>query len=191
MVADDTQGDIVSGHFDAGIRIGEQIEKDMIALRVLEEFRMLAVAAPSYMGRAPPPMTPRDLHAHDCIRHRSAWDGAIHPWEFAKGDDRLEITVDGRLVVNDTQLLLSAAVDGIGIAYVPQRSAQAHLAEGRLMPMLEDWSIWRSGVFLYYPSRRQVPAPLRAFIDFVRRHLMHRSGLYAGAIGRAPKLKPK
>jgi DNA-binding transcriptional LysR family regulator len=150
---------------------------------------MLAVAAPSYLGRAAPPMTPRDLHAHDCIRHRSAWDGAIHPWEFAKGDDRLDIAVDGRLVVNDTQLVLSAALDGIGIAYVPERCTEAHIAEGRLVPLLEDWSVWRSGLFLYYPSRRQAPAPLRAFIDFMRRHMRQNGGRCGTTIEAAPQIR--
>jgi DNA-binding transcriptional LysR family regulator len=168
IAADDTAGDIVRGHFDAGIRIGERIEKDMIVVRVEDAFRILAVAAPDYLARHPRPATPRDLGSHNCIRQRLAWDGVVHPWEFGQ-DERLQIEVDGSLIVNDTHLVVTAALEGLGIAYIPELAIAPYLADGRLLPLLEDWSRRGSGVFLFYPSRRQVPPALQAFIAFMRR----------------------
>ncbi|SDR19500.1 DNA-binding transcriptional regulator, LysR family [Rhizobiales bacterium GAS191] len=169
IAADDGHGDIVQGRFDAGIRIGELIDQDMIALRIVEEYRMVAVAAPSYLGDNPPPMLPRELQTHNCIRQRMGWDGGVHPWEFEQAGERIEVAVEGSLIVNDTQLVLSATLDGVGIAYLPEGCLGPHFAAGRLVPLLEDWSVRRSGLFLYYPSRRQIPAPLRAFVAFMRR----------------------
>jgi DNA-binding transcriptional LysR family regulator len=166
--ADDTHSDIVSSRFDAGIRIGERIAKDMIAVRVLEEQHRVAVASPAYLAHHPAPATPQDLHAHNCVRLRSDWDALIQPWVFENADRRLEIDVDGSLVLNDWSLVVNAAVAGIGVGYVPERLISSHIANGHLVRLLENWRGIVSGVFLYYPSRRQMPGALRAFIDFMR-----------------------
>ena len=168
IVADDTHSDIVGGRFDAGISIGERIAKDMIAVRLLDEFRMMAVASPAYLANHPRPMTPKDLHAHNCVRLRSGWDGSIQPWVFENAGRRLEAAVDGLLVFNDTGLVERAVLDGIAVGYLPEILISAHVANGRLVPLLESWYGHVSGVFLYYPSRHQMPGPLRAFIDFMR-----------------------
>lgn len=169
IVADDTRADIVSGRFDAGVRIGEFIEQDMIALRLANEFRMVAVASPGYLARHAAPNEPHDLRAHNCIRHRWPWDGAIHPWSFERGNERLEVAVEGQLTVNDLHLALYAARDGAGVAYLPDAFVCPYVRNGELVRLLENWSLTKSGVFLYYSGRRQVPAPLQAFIAFARR----------------------
>jgi DNA-binding transcriptional LysR family regulator len=166
--ADDTHSDIVTGRFDAGIRIGERIAKDMIAVRLLDEFRMMAVASPDYLARHPHPVCPDDLHAHNCVRLRWDWDGSVQPWVFENDGRRLEVPVEGSLILNDMQLVANAVLDGIGVGYISETLISSHLAAGRLLPLLGDWYGHISGVFLYYPSRRQMPGPLRAFIDFMR-----------------------
>jgi DNA-binding transcriptional LysR family regulator len=168
VAADDTHSDIVSSRFDAGIRIGERIAKDMIAVRVLEEQHRVAVASPAYLAHHPAPATPQDLHAHNCVRLRSDWDASIQPWVFENADRRLEIDVEGSLVLNDWSLVVNAAVAGIGVGYVPERLISSHIANGHFVRLLENWRGIVSGVFLYYPSRRQMPGALRAFIDFMR-----------------------
>jgi DNA-binding transcriptional LysR family regulator len=168
VAADDTHSDIVSSRFDAGIRIGERIAKDMIAVRVLEEQHRVAVASPAYLAHHPAPATPQDLHAHNCVRLRSDWDGSIQPWVFENANQRLEVAVDGSLVLNDWSLVANAAVGGIGVGYVPERLISSHVANGHLVRLLQNWCGIVSGVFLYYPSRRQMPGALRAFIDFMR-----------------------
>jgi DNA-binding transcriptional LysR family regulator len=168
IAADDSHSDIVSSHFDAGISIGERIAKDMIAVRVLDDQRSMAVASPAYLAHRPPPVTPQDLHAHNCIRLRSDWDGSIQSWVFENAGRRLEVVVDGSLVVNDWSLVVNAVLGGIGVGYVPELLVSSHLADGRLVHLLENWCGRVSGVFLYYPSRRQMPGALRAFIDFMR-----------------------
>jgi DNA-binding transcriptional LysR family regulator len=168
VAVDDTRSDIVSGRFDAGIRVGQRVERDMTALRLLDDFMMLAVAAPSYVARHPAPALPKDLHHHNCIRYRLPWDGSIQPWIFNKGRQDIEITVEGSLVVNDPELLLSATLDGVGIAYLAQPLAAPYLAKGQLVAMLQGWCSTRPGIFLYYPSRRQIPMPLQVFLTFIR-----------------------
>jgi len=168
VAADDTHSDIVSSRFDAGIRIGERIAKDMIAVRVLDDQYSMAVASPPYLAAHPLPATPEDLHAHNCVRLRSDWDGAIQPWVFENAGRRLEVAVDGSLVVNDWSLVVNAVLGGIGVGYVPELLISSHIASGRLVRLLENWRGSVSGVFLYYPSRRQMPGALRAFIDFMR-----------------------
>jgi DNA-binding transcriptional LysR family regulator len=166
--ADDALHDIVSARFDAGIRIGEQIAKDMIAVRILDEMSVRAVAAPAYLAHHPQPAAPEDLHAHNCVRMRLDWSGLIQPWVFENAGRRVEVPVDGSLVLNDLHLVANAVLDGVGIGYVGETLVRTQLADGRLIPLLGDWCGHISGVFLYYPSRRQMPGPLRAFIDFMR-----------------------
>ncbi len=160
-------GDIVKNGFDAGIRFGEQVERDMIALQVMGEARFLVVAAPAYLTRCPRPRTPRDLRDHDCIRNRLP-NGAIFGWDFQKNGRRVHAAVEGRLIVNDIDLSIRAVLDGLGLAYLLENYIAADLAAGRLVPVLEDWTPRMSGFFLYHSSRRRMTAPLQAFIAFVK-----------------------
>src|ERR1700704_1481231 len=170
IVSDDSRLDIVHGRFDAGLRLGERIERDMIAVRIIDEIHMYCVGSPSYFKDREIPQTPEDLRTHECIRHRSQWDGAVHPWEFQRGDDKkVEIAVQGRLIVNDVYLALRAALAGAGIAYLSHNMASPYRADGRLVPVLAAWCVALSGVYIYYPSRRATPAPLQAFINFARK----------------------
>jgi DNA-binding transcriptional LysR family regulator len=166
---DDTHSDIVSGRFDAGIRVGHRVERDMTILRLLDEFRMLAVATPGYLARHPAPSQPKDLHFHNCIRYRQPWDGSFQPWMFNKGRQHSEITVEGSLIANDIELVLGAALDGVGVAYVAEPLAASLLAEGRLVALLQGWCSMLPGVFLYYPSRHQIPMPLLVFLRFIEK----------------------
>ena len=162
--------DIVSGRFDAGMRAGERVERDMIAVRIGEVIRGVVVAAPAYLARHPQPTTPRDLETHSCIRFRFP-SGVIVPWEFEKKGKKMEVAVEGRLTVNDPDLAIKAALDGVGVLYTGLGYAAADIKAGRLVPLLEDWRTPSAAIFLYYPSRRQVPVPLQAFIEFLRENL--------------------
>ena len=158
----------MSSRFDAGIRIGERIAKDMIAVRLLEDQRYLVVASPAYLGRHPRPALPEDLHAHNCVRLRSDWDGMIQSWPFENASRRLDVAVNGSLVLNDWNLVLNAVLEGIGVGYLPHLLVSPPIADGRLVRLLGDWCGQATGPFLYYPSRCQMPGALRAFIDFMR-----------------------
>ncbi len=184
MTADDTHSDIVSGRFDAGIRIGERIAKDMIAVRLIDEFQVLAVASPDYLARHPIALTPEDLHGHNCVRLRWDWDGSIQPWIFEKSGRRMEVPADGSLVLNDLHLVVNAVLNGIGVGYIAEPLITSHIADRKLVPLLGDWRGHLSGVFLYYSSRRQMPGPLRAFIDFMRAELELFDGARINAQGR-------
>ena len=166
---DDTHDDIVSGRFDAGIRVGRRIERDMTILRLHDDIRMLAVAAPNYLARHPAPSVPKDLHTHSCIRCRFPWDGSIQPWIFINGRQHIEIAVKGSFTVNDLDLLLSATLDGVGVSYLAEPLAAPYLAEGRLVALLEGWNFTLPGVFLYHPNRRQTPMPLTVFLKFLKK----------------------
>lgn len=159
--------DIIGEGFDAGIRIGEQVERDMIAVPVMGEARFLVAASPAYLARHPPPRAPRDLKSHDCIRNRLP-NGAIFGWEFERNGKKLRPEVEGRLIVNDIDLSIQAVLDGIGLAYLLHDYVAAHIAAGRLVPLLEDWSPRLSGFFLYHPSSRQMSGPLRALMTFLK-----------------------
>ena len=168
--------DIVRERFDAGICPGERVERDMVVVPVSGPIRMSVVASPAYLARKGTPRTPRDLHAHDCIRLRLPSSGGLFPWRFASarrgaeaaGTETFEVAVDGRLIVNDTDLMVQAALDGIGIAYMAGDALDAAVADGRLVHLLDEWMPALTGLYLYYPNRRQVPRPLRAFIDFLK-----------------------
>jgi DNA-binding transcriptional LysR family regulator len=170
LFVDDSHSDIISGHFDAGVRWGERIDKDMIAVRMGGGFRLIPVASPAYLARNPRPDTPKDLRAHRCIHYRHTWNGAIHRWMFEKDGERIEVAVEGALIVNDMDLALAAARDGLGIAYVPEASARPSIEDGRLVPLLEDWCRFELDFFLYYSSRRQMPVPLQTLIAFIHKH---------------------
>jgi DNA-binding transcriptional LysR family regulator len=168
MLVEDTNIDLVRHHIDAGIQIGERIDKDMIALRLVEPFEMRLVATPSYLQRYPPPLDPTQLSAHDCVRLRSAWDGTIHPWVLQRGGDRTEIPTHGPLIVNDLRVMANAVAGGVGIGLLPDVLAGPLLESGALVSVLSEWISPVSGLYIYHPSRRHTPAPLGAFIDFIR-----------------------
>ena len=167
--------DIVAGRFDAGIRPGERVERDMIAVRIGEEIRGVVAAAPDYLVRHPRPTTPRDLQTHNCIRFRFP-SGVIIPWQFERKGKKLEVAVEGRLTVNDPELGIRAALDGVGVVYTALGYAAPEIKAGRLVALLEDWRIGSAAFFLYYPSRRQVPQPLQVFIEFLRKNLQAHPG---------------
>jgi DNA-binding transcriptional LysR family regulator len=169
IITDSGLTDIVRDRFDAGIRPGHRVERDMIAVRVGEDARPTVVASLDYLRRHGHPKVPVDLQAHNCIRMRFA-SGAMQPWAFEKRGKSLEVLVKGSLIVNDGDLAIRAALDGIGIARLPLSSVDVHVGKKRLVPLLEDWKHRSVGFYLYYPSRRQVPASLKAFVDFIKAH---------------------
>ena len=160
--------DIVTDRFDAGVRLGESIDQDMIAVRIGPDMKMTVVGAPGYLARAGRPLHPRDLVAHACINLRLDTRGDLYVWEFAKEDQRLNVRVKGALTFNSSALCLAAALDGHGLALLPEDRTDALVAEGRLTRVLEDWSPVFSGYHLYYPSRRQTSAALALVIDHLR-----------------------
>src|ERR1700761_239225 len=168
LAVDETHSDIVSSRFDAGIRIGERIEKDMIAVRLLDDRPLLAVATPAYLERHARPQAPEDLQAHNCVRLRWDWDGSIQSWYFENASRHVDVAVNGSLILNDWYLVLNVVLEGKGVGYLPTLLISPHLADGRLVQLLPDWQGHPSAPFLYYPSRRQMPGALRAFIDFMR-----------------------
>jgi DNA-binding transcriptional LysR family regulator len=159
--------DLVGGGFDAGIHLGEFIEKDMVAVRVSEDQRAAIVGSPTYFAAHPKPKSPRDLPGHQCINFRHGSSGVYH-WEFDKGRKSVAVAVNGPLVVDDVEIMIGAAVDGIGLAFALEEHVTTHLDSGALVRVLEDWCPPFAGYFLYYPSRRQQPAALAAFIETVR-----------------------
>jgi DNA-binding transcriptional LysR family regulator len=162
--------DIISERLDAGIRLGEKLEKDMIAIKVGPELRMAVVASPKYLEAYSGPETPQDLARHRCINYRMMASGSLYSWEFGRDGRTFDIKVDGPLTFNEPALMLDAALDGLGIAYVLEEQAALHIAAGQLVRFLEDWTPPFPGFFLYYPSRRQIAPTLTAFINELRRH---------------------
>jgi DNA-binding transcriptional LysR family regulator len=160
--------DIVAKGFDAGIGPSDRVPADMVAVRVMGPMKMAVVGAPTYFARRRPPRTPDDLARHSCVQYRRAADGDAFVWPFERDRKSRRISVDGRVMVNDTDLAIRAAVDGLGIAYTLQALAEPFLRSGQLVRVLEDWSPSLQGLFLYYPGHRQVPATLRALIDMIR-----------------------
>jgi DNA-binding transcriptional LysR family regulator len=166
IVVDDGLSDVVAGRFDAGIRVGGRLEKDMIAVRLTPDVQMIAVASPAYLAQRGTPRTPADLNNHACINWRLQVDGRAYRWEFEKKGKRIDVAVEGPVVTNHSDIGVSAALQGLGIAYAFDREhVDEHLARGRFVQVLADWSITRPGLFLYHASRRHFPAALRAFID--------------------------
>ena len=155
--------DIVAERYDAGVRSGEMVAKDMIAVRIGPDMRSAVVAAPSYFARRPRPKRPQELTTHTCINLRLPTHGGLYAWEFEKGGRELRVRVEGQLVFNATAPMLDAALAGFGLAYVPEDSVQAHLADGLLVRVLADWCPAYPGYHLYYPSRRQ-PTPAFALL---------------------------
>ncbi len=167
LVAQGQLVDIVGQGFDAGIRLGEAVPKDMVAVRLGPDFRFLAVAAPAYLEAAPRLRTPDDLLAHRCLRQRLP-SGKRYRWEFERRGQVLAIDVPGTLTLDNNTLMVEAAVAGLGIAYVPEPYAEPWLAAGQLSAVLEAWCPPVSGLFLYFPANRHMPAGLRALVDLVK-----------------------
>ncbi len=165
---DNAMTDIVAQRFDAGVRAGEQVAKDMIAVRIGPDMRMAVVGAPSYFRRRSDPKKPQDLVGHNCINLRLSTHGSLYAWEFEKGNRELKVRVEGQLVFNGTFQMLNAALAGFGLAYVPEDLAQPHLAKGRLKRVLEDWCQPYSGYHLYYPGRRRSSAAFALLVDALR-----------------------
>ena len=160
--------DIVAERYDAGVRSGDQVAKDMIAVRIGPDSRMAVVGTPSYFAKRQAPKTPRDLIEHNCINLRLPTRGGLYAWEFEKGKRKLNVHVEGQLIFNDTYQMLNAALAGFGLAYVPQDLAQPHVARNRLKRVLDDWCPPFSGPHLYYPSRRQVTPAIALLVDALR-----------------------
>ncbi|SEE62836.1 DNA-binding transcriptional regulator, LysR family [Rhizobiales bacterium GAS188] len=160
--------DIVAERYDAGVRLGEQVAKDMIAVRIGPDMRMAVVGTPSYFAKRKRPKTPQDLTGHDCINLRLPTYGGLYAWEFEKGGRELKVRVEGQLVFNNIALRLSAVLAGLGLAYLPEEQVQTHLAEGRLVRVLADWCPPFSGYHLYYPSRRQSSPAFALIVDALR-----------------------
>ena len=167
ITIDDSQLDIVHGHFDAGMRVGSRIERDMVAVRVTPDSRLIAVTSPAYLATHGRPSRPEDLRAHDCIRFRDT-TGVIRKWEFARGAEKIEVAVEGSLITNDLDHLMRAALNGVGIGYMLEDYMAPHIAAGRLVPLFDGWSLPFAGFHLFYPSRHQMPPKLRALITFLR-----------------------
>lgn len=160
--------DIVAERYDAGVRTGEMVAKDMIAVRIGPDMRTAVVGAPSYFATRPKPKTPRDLTAHGCINLRLPTHGGLYAWEFEKGKRELRVRVEGQLVFNGTDPMLDAALAGAGLAYVPGDTVRPYLADGRLIRVLADWCPPYSGYHLYYPSRRQPTPAFTLLVDALR-----------------------
>jgi DNA-binding transcriptional LysR family regulator len=160
--------DIVAQRFDAGVRSGEQVAKDMIAARIGPDMRMAVVSAPSYFEKRPLPRKPQDLTEHNCINLRLPMHGGLYAWEFEKGGRELRVRVEGQLVLNATSQMLTAALAGLGLAYVPEDMVQAYIAEGRLKRVLEDWCEPYAGYHLYYPSRCKSSQAFALLVEVLR-----------------------
>jgi len=167
-IIDNGLTDIVAQRYDAGVRVGEQVAKDMIAVRIGPDIRMAVVGTPSYFRKRSEPKKPQDLIGHDCINLRLSTHGGLYAWEFEKAGRELKVRVEGQLIFNGTNQMLNAALAGFGLAYVPESPARPHLAKGRLMLVLEDWCLPYSGYHLYYPSRRQPSAAFALFVNALR-----------------------
>jgi DNA-binding transcriptional LysR family regulator len=159
---------IVDEQFDAGVRLGESIDKDMIAVRIGPDWRLVAVASPTYLARHPAPQTPHDLVNHSCINHRQTRSGGLYSWEFEKDGHELRVRVDGQVTLNNSCPMVDVAIDGCGIAYIGEDLVQDAIADGRLVQVLDEWSPKFSGYHLYYPSRRQLSPAMMIVLDALR-----------------------
>jgi DNA-binding transcriptional LysR family regulator len=168
ICADNGMTDIVAERFDAGVRLGDQVAKDMIAVPIGPDLRMAVVAAPSYFARFAAPKTPLDLTAHNCIKMRLPTHGGVYAWEFEKDGRELKVRVEGQMVFNNISLRLTTVLAGLGVAYLPEDLVLEHIAAGRLLRVLEDWCQPFAGFRLYYPSRRHPSAAFTLLVDTLR-----------------------
>jgi DNA-binding transcriptional LysR family regulator len=168
LILDSTFRNIVEEGFDAGVRLGESVEKDMIAVRIGPDWRLVVVASPDYFAAHGVPEHPQDLIRHVCINMRHETAGGLYAWEFEKDKQALRVRVNGQLTFNNSYAMIDAAVNGYGIAYVPENIVERHIASGELVHVLDDWSPFFDGYFLYYPSRRQNLPAFKVIIDALR-----------------------
>lgn len=168
LSVDNTLTDIVSGRFDAGVRLGEQVEKDMVAVRIGPDWRMVVVAAPEYFVQHGMPETPYELQNHNCINMRLPTLGGIYSWEFQKDGKEIRVKVEGQLIYNNLASRVDAALTGMGVAYVPEDCVRKYVDEGKLQIALDDWCAPFAGYYLYYPSRKQHTAAFSKLIEAVR-----------------------
>jgi DNA-binding transcriptional LysR family regulator len=168
LLLDSTFRNIVEEGFDAGVRLGESIEKDMIAVRIGPDWRLVAVASPDYLDAHGVPEHPKDLVRHICINMRHETAGGLYAWEFAKDGEELRVRVDGQLTFNNSYAMIDAALNGYGIAYVPENIVERQIASGELVQVLDDWSPFFDGYYLYYPSRRQNLPAFKVIVDALR-----------------------
>ncbi|MBA1155224.1 LysR family transcriptional regulator [Microvirga mediterraneensis] len=169
VTTEDSFVDVLAAGFDAGIRYDERLEKDMIAVPIGPRAQRFVVAgAPAYFAEHGRPVHPKDILNHACIRHRFA-SGVMHPWEFERGGEIIKITPTARVIANSIDLEIAAAIQGLGLIATFEGFVEQELKSGILEPVLQDWLQPFSGPFLYYPSRRHMPAPLRAFVDFIKK----------------------
>jgi DNA-binding transcriptional LysR family regulator len=167
IVSDDALVDMVGAGFDAGVRLGERLQADMVSLPLGPYLRSVVVGSPAFFERHPMPQHPQDLKGLPCIGHRFP-SGTLYRWEFERGGIQLEVDVQAPLILDDVSLMLAPALKGLGLAYVFEDMAKPYLESGQLQQVLGDWCQYYPGLHLYYPSRRQVPAALKAFIEFAR-----------------------
>jgi len=168
LLSDAARVDIVEGGFDAGVRFGEDLARDMIAVPLGGPLRYLVAGAPDHLRRHGTPEQPKDLLRHRCVRHRFP-GGSIFPWEFERDGQKVTITPEGPLTVNDPRIALRAGLDGLSLVRLPEEYLQPGITAGQLVPVLEDWCPQLPSWFLYYPSRRQMSSAFRTFLDFVGR----------------------
>lgn len=168
LSVDEGLTDIVASRFDAGIRIGEQVQKDMVAVRIGPDLRMAVVGSPAYFANRKIPQTPRDLEEHRGVCYRQTTGGGLYAWEFERDGEEIEVRMNGPLVMNDGEMLEEAALDGIVLAYTFESQVEKHIADGRLVRVLEDWCQPFTGYHLYYPSRRQHTAAFALLVEALR-----------------------
>ena len=165
---DDAFANVVEQGFDAGIRIGEMIEREMIGVRLSEDLRMAVVGSPEYFAARGKPQHPRDLQTHDCLNYRQKTSGVVYRWEFTENGKDFVVAVNGRLMINDAELMASSAADGLGLAYVVDSHVRELITEKRLVRVLDDFCTPFPGFYLYYPSRAQMAPKLKALVDFFK-----------------------
>ncbi|KJC58087.1 LysR family transcriptional regulator [Bradyrhizobium sp. LTSPM299] len=168
LTVDEALTDIVAERYDAGVRLGEQVAKDMIAVRIAPDFRMIVVGAPSYFRRRERPKQPQDLTQHACINIRMRTHGNIYAWEFEKRGRAIKVRVDGQVVFNSGALRIKAVMAGFGLGYVPEDRVRPQLAKGQLIQVLDDWCAPFPGYHLYYPSRRQSSPAFALLVQALR-----------------------
>lgn len=165
---DSSLTDIVTERFDAGVRLGEALAKDMVAVRIGPELRMVVVGSPAYFATQPIPLTPHELSNHNCINLRMLSAGGLYAWELEKDGREIRVRVEGQLILNNVNAIIRAAIAGFGLAFVMEDRVQSHLAEGSLIRVLDDWCPSFPGYHLYYPSRRQPSAAFSVLVDALR-----------------------
>ena len=166
--SDNAMRNIVEDRFDAGVRLGESVDKDMIAVRIGADWRMAVVASPSYFSQHTVPVTPQELVGHNCINMRQATAGGLYAWDFEKDGRELRVRVDGQLTFSSSYPMVDAAIRGFGIGYIPESMVREHVAAGRLVQVLKDWSPFWTGFHLYYPSRRHTSPAFAAIVAALR-----------------------